>query len=178
MRWADSDQTSVLVEDGRGGCDHIVLGLDSDLARQVAARIAAGETPDLYVGPSLAAVKAQLKAVVDAAAERERMKYLTAGEGQALVYEAKRTEVARWHSLGDPLNPVAELYPWAAGRAATFDVSIHDVLLEWAGQVDAWTAIGIAIEAVRESAKAAVDAAEDEAAARAAVDGLAWPSPN
>jgi hypothetical protein len=130
-----------------------------------------------FVGPALDDVKARLRAAIDTAAEAERLKYITPGAGQAMVYEAKRTEVARWHSLGDPLNPSPDLFPWAAGRSKTFGLPVKDVLLEWSLQADGWAGIGIAIEAVRETAKAAIAAAKDEAAARAVVAGVTWPAP-
>jgi hypothetical protein len=136
----------------------------------------AGGAPDPFVRASLASVKAQLRAVVDGAAEAERQKYITPGAGQALVYEAKRTETQRFRALGDPANPGAGNFPWAAGRAATLGTTIRDVLVEWGEQADGWVAIGIAIESVREGTKAAITAAEDETVATAVLAQLAWPT--
>lgn len=133
-------------------------------------------SPDPFAGPPLDDVKARAATQIDAAAEREREKYITPGAGQALVYEAKRTEVARWHNAGDPAEPDAALYPWAADRADRLDVSIAEVLSVWAAQSAAWAAVGIAIERAREAAKEAVTAVEDAAAVQAIVDGLAWPA--
>lgn len=141
--------------------------------REFVAWLAAGNAPD---APLLVDVKAQGKAAIDSAAEAERLKYITAGAGMALSYEAKRTEAARWHNAGEPASPDAVIYPWAAGRAATFDTTIAAVLAEWLAQANAWAAIGIAIEGVREAAKTAIAAAEDEAAARAVVAAIAWPT--
>ena len=139
------------------------------------AWLAEGNTPDPHLGPTLDEVKAQAKAQVDAAAEAQRLQYITAGAGMALSYEAKRTEAHRWLLAGQPASPSANDYPWAAGRAATFDTTIAAVLAEWLAQADAWTAVGVAIEAVREKAKAGISGAESVGAARAVYDAIAWP---
>lgn len=134
----------------------------------------AGNTPDPADTPTLDQVKAELKAAIDAAAERERMRYITAGAGQALVYEQKRTEVARHRN--DPALALTEAnFPWAASRAENFEITVAAVLAEWTAQADAWSAIARAIENVREGAKAAIGAAADEAAARAIAEEVSWP---
>jgi hypothetical protein len=148
-----------------------------DYAQYLAWAAIPGNVTEPADMPSLADVKAQLKAQVDVAAEGERMHYLTPGSGQAQTYELKRTEVARWRNAGLPAEPDAGLYPWAADRADSFGMSVHEVLTEWAARADAWVAVGIAIERVREAAKAAIDEAGNEAAARAIFDAVAWPSP-
>jgi hypothetical protein len=122
-------------------------------------------------------VKAQLKTLVDAAAEAARLRFITPGTGQALVYEAKRTEAARWHAAGEPAEPDAALYPWAAARAATFSMTVAAVLAEWLAQANAWGAVGRAIETLREGANAAIAAAETEEAARAIATAILWPAP-
>lgn len=124
----------------------------------------------------LAAVKVTAKAAVNTRAEVERQKHLTPGAGQALVYEAKRTEVARWRAAGEPAEPLAASYPWASDRAARLETTVAAVLAEWGAQADAWAAIGIAIERAREAANAAIDAAADADAAWAAVE-VTWPAP-
>ena len=47
------------------------------------------------LGPSLAALKVAAAADIDAQAERLRLTLITAGAGQALVYERKRAEAER-----------------------------------------------------------------------------------
>lgn len=127
--------------------------------------------------PTLDELKGRLRELVDEAAERERLRYITAGAGQALVYEAKRTEVARWRARGEPAEPAPVDFPWAADRATRRDAALVDVLAEWSAQADAWAAIGIAIEHVREAAKEAIAGAADAAAARAIADAIEWPAP-
>ena len=126
--------------------------------------------------PSLAEVKAEIKARVDAAAEAQRLLYITPGAGQALVYEAKRTEASRWFAAGEPTSPDAATYPWAAERATRLGTTVASVLTEWLAQASAWATIGRAIEGAREGAKEAIAAAGDEKTARAVLDGLNWPA--
>lgn len=126
--------------------------------------------------PPLEYIKAAARRTIDSAAEAERLKYITGGSGQALVYEAKRTEVARRRANAE-LTLDAANFPWAASRAENFNTTIADVLVTWGVQADAWADIGRAIENVREGAKAAIDAAEDEAAVNAVVANLVWPTP-
>jgi hypothetical protein len=135
--------------------------------------LAKGNAPGPYVGPTLAEVKLHLRFLVDGEAERERLKYVTDGAGQALVYEAKRSEVNRWRAAGSPVALDAAMYPWASARAARREVSAHDVMVDWAAQVDAWVTIGVAIENVREGAKESIAAASTEGAARAVT--WSWP---
>jgi hypothetical protein len=116
--------------------------------------------------------KAQVLVAIDEAAERERQKYITPGAGQALVYEAKKAEVARWNSSSDS----EAFFPWAKGRADRLGISVSDVIRTWEAQAAAWATIGVAIENVREAAKEAVLAAEDDEAAMAILDAIKWPS--
>lgn len=141
------------------------------------AWLVAGGVPDPSVGPSLATIKADLRARVDAMAGAERAKYITVVPGQSEVYEAKKTEVARWRNAGEPADPSAALYRWAADRAVRLGVTIAAVLAEWVAQADAWTAVGIAIENVREGAKDAIAAAETLEAAQAIFNAIEWPEP-
>jgi hypothetical protein len=92
--------------------------------------LAKGNAPGPYVGPTLAEVKLHLRFLVDGEAERERLKYVTDGAGQALVYEAKRSEVNRWRAAGSPVALDAAMYPWASARAARREVSAHDVMVD------------------------------------------------
>jgi hypothetical protein len=122
---------------------------------------------------SIPLTKAQVLAAIDEAAERERLKYITPGSGQALVYEAKKAEVARWNSSNDS----EASFPWAKGRADRLKVPVLEVIATWEAQARAWAAVGISIENVREAAKEAVTAAKDDEAAMAVLDVIEWPQP-
>lgn len=122
-------------------------------------------------------VRAILKSRIDGQAEAARLAFVTGGSGQALVYEAKRTEAARWIAAGSPLDPSQENYPWAAARAKRKEQQIADVLAEWVQTAMAWAVVARAIEDVREAAKEAVGAAKSVDEAVAALADLRWPQP-
>ena len=122
----------------------------------------------------LGALKAELKAAVDQAAENERLKYITPGAGQAMTYQQKVDE-ARAFKVAS--NPKAADYPVLSsevGITAETLSEVSDIVLTAFAQ---WQHIGAAIETVRLGAKRDLDAAADEAAARAIVDAIEWPQP-
>lgn len=123
---------------------------------------------------SLAELKTALKIDVDDAAEAERLKYITPGDGQAMTYQQKVTEALAFKASGDAQ---AEDYPILASEvgitAETLD-GVADIVLAAFRQ---WQLIGAAIEGVRLGAKRDIDAADDEAAARTIVDAIEWPQP-
>lgn len=122
---------------------------------------------------SIGALKSGLKSQVDAAAETERLKYITPGEGQAMTYQQKVDE-ARAFKIAS--NPKAADYPVLSsevGITAETLSEVADVVLAAFAQ---WQLIGAAIESIRLGAKRDIDAAEDEAAARAIIDTIVWPS--
>lgn len=123
---------------------------------------------------TLEEAKASLKRDVDAHAERTRLQFITPGDGQAMSYEAKRTEARRWVLAGEPASPDAEEYPWAAGRAERKASTIAAVLTEWKETSDAWAQIAIAIESIREGSKEAVSAAQSIDAACEIYDAIDW----
>lgn len=114
---------------------------------------------------------------IEAAAEAQRMKYLTAGSGKALTYEAKRTEAERY--AADP-DPQAASYPFAAAEATVRNTTIAAVIAVWAANIALWAAnLGPAIEAAEQKAKLDVDVAvaARDAAALAAAEAATWPAP-
>lgn len=124
-----------------------------------------------YAPPKLEQIKAHLKAQVDAAAERERARYITPGAGQAMTYQAKADEARRL--AGDPSPDPAD-YPLLSaevGIAAPDLASVGAVVL---AAHQAWQMIGAGIEAARLGAKQAIELAEDEVGARAAAE-VVWP---
>lgn len=114
---------------------------------------------------------------IEAAAEAERMKYLTAGTGKALTYDAKRAEAERF--AGDPSPDPAD-YPFAAAEATVRGITLAAQVALWGANITAWaTVLGPAIEAAEQGAKLAVDAAvaAKDAEALAAAEAVTWPSP-
>ncbi len=69
--------------------------------------------PPPLTGDALAALKAALCAAIDAEAERQRLRFITPGAGQAMTY-ARKLEEAKTATI-DP-SPTAEAYPNQAFR--------------------------------------------------------------
>lgn len=130
----------------------------------------------IFTAPSAnaGAFRLDLKRLVDEVAEVERLKYITPGAGQAMTYQQKVTEAQGFNVA---TNPQPEDFPMLSSEvgitAPTLD-EVADNILAAYGQ---WQLIGAAIEAIRLGAKRDIDAAGDEAAARAVVDAIEWPQP-
>lgn len=124
----------------------------------------------------LIVVKAQLKRAVDDAAEIERLKYITGGAGQAMTYARKTDEARRVEAAiaaEEDVQPAD--YPLLAASLGIDGSTIAEVAAVIIAMDAAWAQIGAAIEAARLGAKQAIDAADDEATARAVAP--AWPQP-
>lgn len=130
-------------------------------------------SPPVMPQTDLVQLKSWLKNEVDAAAETERLKYITPGDGQAMTYQQK---VAEAQALKDATNPQPSDYPILSsevGITAETLGEVADIVLAAFAQ---WQQIGAMIESIRLGAKRDIDAAEDEATARAIVDAIVWPS--
>lgn len=121
----------------------------------------------------LAVIKAGLKARIDADAEAERLKYITAGAGQALTYMQKSDEARRY--LAEE-TPTESDYPLLVAEVGITAENIHGVALVVSGAYAQWQQIGAAIEGSRLGAKAAIDNASNAADAQNAFDTIVWPA--
>ncbi|MBQ0707725.1 MULTISPECIES: hypothetical protein [Brucella/Ochrobactrum group] len=122
----------------------------------------------------LSSLKSALKQGVDAWAETERLKYITPGEGQAMTYQQKVVE-ARAFKIAS--SPKAADYPVLSSEVGITAETLSEVADVVLAAFSLWQQIGAAIEAVRLGAKRDIDAAANEAAARAIVDAIEWPQP-
>jgi hypothetical protein len=101
---------------------------------------------------------------VDTVAERTRLLYITAGDGQAMVYRQKQDEAAAWLAAvanGDTPDPAD--YFFLKARAERLDAEDPDyqaVAVEWSERAAAWKAIAAHIEDIREGAKEAIATAD------------------
>lgn len=121
----------------------------------------------------LTVIKAGLKARIDADAEAERLKYITAGAGQALTYMQKSDEARRY--LAEE-TPTESDYPLLSAEVGITAENLHGVALVVSGAYAQWQLIGAQIEAIRLGAKAAIEAAPDAGGAQATYAAVAWPS--
>ena len=120
------------------------------------------------------------KRTVENSAEAARQAFITPGYGQALVYETKRREAAVVMALlGVPMEPQQADCPHLWAEAAGLGLTVADLAAEVTAQAAAWVTASAAIEVLRLSAKAAIDAATSEAEIVAAAQNamIAWPKP-
>jgi hypothetical protein len=126
--------------------------------------------------PALADVKVRLKAAIDAAAETERLKYITGGAGQAMTYQQKADEAKRYIAVVEAGGtPLAADYALLSAEVGITAPTLGEVAAVVNNAFLQWQIIGGAIEAVRLGTKAAIGAAATIAEADAAVNAAAWP---
>ena len=120
----------------------------------------------------LVALKSRLKAAIDASAEAERLRYITAGAGQAMTY-ARKVEQAR--AAQADADPQPGDYPLLDASVGIDGADILAVAATIVAMDAAWEQIGAGIEAARLNGKHAIDLAETAEAARAVE--VIWPVP-
>ncbi|KAB2674684.1 hypothetical protein [Brucella tritici] len=126
------------------------------------------------VAVGMASVRTELKARIDAAAEAERLKYITPGAGQVMTYQQKVDEARAFKIASSPRAADYPVLSSEVGITAETLSEVADIVLAAFAQ---WQLIGAAIEGIRLGAKRDIDAAADEADARAIVDAIEWPQP-
>lgn len=130
-----------------------------------------------------ATVKAAAKRAVDQTAEKVRLRHITPGDGQSLVYARKEAQARACLAAHDAANPPpAGAYPALEAEIGINGADVLAVAQVVVGLADAWGAIADQIEALRLSAKAAIAAVPDDApdleAQIAAIEAsIVWPAP-
>lgn len=120
----------------------------------------------------LASLKDRVKAQIDAEAERQRLRWITPGAGQAMTY-ARKVEQAK--AVLSAVDPQPADYPMLAASIGIDGADIVGVANTVVAMDAAWEQIGAAIEAARLTAKQSVDAAGSMAAIEAVE--VVWPQP-
>jgi hypothetical protein len=120
----------------------------------------------------LVTLKANLSALIDAAAERERLKYITGGAGQAMTYQQKADEATRYLAATDPAPTD---YPILSAEVGITAADIGGVAQVIRAAYAQWQIIGAAIEAARLGGKRAISEADNEADALTAANAVSWP---
>jgi hypothetical protein len=118
-------------------------------------------------------LKSELKRRVDEKAEAERLKYITAGAGQAMTYAQKADEARLCLAAAGP-DP--EDYPLLAAEIGITAATLVGVAQVVAAANSQWLLIGAAIEAARLSGKKAISDAANEEDAQAAAAAVVWPA--
>ncbi len=124
----------------------------------------------------LAAVKREAKAYIDAQAEEVRLRVVTPGAVQQIVYTQKAAEARDVLTNHTPQNPPPQgKYPMLEAEIGITGADIFEVATVVKGMADAWTYLAAQVEQARLAAKAAVDAATTPAQARAQTT-VTWPT--
>lgn len=112
------------------------------------------------------------KTAIDAAAEQQRLRVITPGAGQALVYQAKLEEARACVADAAPAETAYPLLAAEVGITAADLAAVAAAIIATAAQ---WHQAAAAIETVRLAAKRAVDSAADPAAVQAVLVAITWP---
>lgn len=129
----------------------------------------------LSLTKDLAPDRAAAVLAIDLAAEHARAAFITPGDGQAMVYQAKSAEASRYLALTEPPSDLAE-FPLMAAEVGITASTAGDLALLWKAMADSWLVTAAAIERLRLGAKRSVAEAStpEEIAAARMVD---WPTP-
>jgi hypothetical protein len=123
--------------------------------------------------PDIPGLRAAMRSAIDADAERCRLRYLTPGMGQSMVYQQKAAEADALLAAGGDPDPAA--YPILAASLGIEADTITDIAHLVIGTRMAWTVIAAQIEAVRLGAKQALDQADDPLELRRIRNEAQWP---
>lgn len=99
--------------------------------------------------------------IIDAQAEVERAKYVTAGALQAMTYQAKNAEAV------DFLNGGTGPFPLLLAESTALGISLSELAITVNNMAKQWIQISSVIEAKRIGAKAAIKNATTPAAIKA-----------
>ncbi|KQV28087.1 hypothetical protein ASC97_06990 [Rhizobium sp. Root1203] len=125
--------------------------------------------------PTFEQSKANYKANIDGLAEFERSKYITLGSGQAMTYMQKASEAKAWIAAAMAGTPMDSDYPLILAEVGITAPTLGEVAMVVNTAFTQWQQIGAAIESVRLSAKAEVEAAGTVEGMKAILDALTWP---
>lgn len=124
---------------------------------------------------SLAGSKAAALTRIDAIAESLRLRLITPGDGQALVYKAKAEEAERFLA-SPPASPQASDWPFLASQRAVDGGTYAQAAQTIVDTRDQWIAVAASIETARLGGKRDVAEAETPQEVRTVVNAIAWPS--
>jgi len=105
--------------------------------------------------------RAEAKGDVDREAEQARLRFITWGTGQAMVYSEKSDEATDFVAAGYPSD--VSSYPFIQAEMNALGKTAAEVADGILVQKSAWIAIGAAIEEARLKGKRDIDDATDEA---------------
>lgn len=123
----------------------------------------------------LARLKAIRKTAIDEEAERQRLRWITPGAGQAMEYQQAATEAAAYFAAGHSEPPPAGTYPMLEASIDIDGGSLEEVASVVLAMHTQWQAIGSEIRAARLAGKKDVDLATSLSELDAVT--IVWPDP-
>lgn len=131
----------------------------------------------------LETIKADYKRRVDHDAEQRRLQYITPGDGMAMTYREKFDQAEAVDELGEaaanamsPEDYVAA-FPTLAASVGVEELTLWDCAQSVIAAYKRFAQLSFEIERVRLQGKAAIAAASDEAAVKAAYEAITWTTP-
>lgn len=175
-QWIDADRTELDV-DWSG--NRIRIRAVPGLMHYDAIREAGLDIAD----PALAALKAELCAKVDDAAERERLRYITPGAGMILTYQEKFAQAVAVEQMGEAAaNAMSENqrlldFPILSASVGVEAATLWDCAVLVRERYTLFAQLANGIERTRLHGKAQIRAATTVQGVRAAYGAIAWPTP-
>lgn len=123
---------------------------------------------------SMASVREEACAGIDAQAEALRLACITPGQGQALTYAEKERQAREF--VADQA-PTIEKYPLIFGESGITADTPLEVAQSVLARASAWWSYGAAVEKARLKAKRDIEKAIVPEQVAAIVNGVAWPTP-
>lgn len=131
----------------------------------------------------LETIKADYKRRVDHDAEQRRLQYITPGDGMAMTYREKFDQAEAVDELGEvaanamSLGEVQAAFPTLAASLGVEAETLWDAAQNVIAAYKQFAQASFTIESVRLQGEAAIDAAPDEAAVKAAYEAITWTTP-
>lgn len=120
---------------------------------------------------SIETIRAMACLRIDADAERQRLKYITPGHGQAMVYSEKAAEAVRFAA---DTSPTLGNYPLLMAEVGLTADTIEDVVQTILNRRNLWLWIAAKIERARLQAKKLVNESDSPEEIDAIVAGIIW----
>lgn len=146
------------------------------------AWLAEGNVPE-PMPVDVSAEKAAYQKKIDADAETARLQFITPGSGMALTYQEKFAQAQAVAQMGAAAaNALAaqdreEQFPTLSASVGIEAGTLYDCAQLVLARYAVFAQASLAIERARLAGKAAVAAAQDLTAARAAYEAVTWPTP-
>ena len=140
-------------------------------------------TQQVVASETLADLKKRLLELVDFDAEKCRLKFITAGSGQAMTYIEKHNQAIAVHDMGEQAaNALTEQERQHTFPTLSASVGIEAPTLFQCAKIviaryEAWATISYQIERARLVGKKLISDALDAARALAAYEAITWPTP-